>query len=116
MYNSDIITRKWLIYSETVGTVFCFPCKLFPFDSKLKSSFSKSGFNDWKHADDLVSSHENSIEHKNAVSSWLICQNDNFRVDKSLLNHMRTETTYWIDVLKRVVAVVKIFMRTKLKF
>lgn len=93
---------KWLIYSESIGTVFCFPCKLFPSDSKLKSSFLKS-------ADELVSSHENGIKHKNAVNSWLICQNDNFRVDKSLLNHMRTETTYWIDVSNRVVAVVKFY-------
>jgi len=82
IYNGDIITRKRLIYSESVGTVFCFPCKLFPFDSKLKSSFLKSGFHDCKHADELVSSHENSIEHKNTVSSWLIWQNDNVRVDR----------------------------------
>jgi len=59
-----MITRQWLIYSESAGTVFGFPCKLFSFDSKLKSLFSKSGFHDWKYADGLVSSHENSIEHK----------------------------------------------------
>jgi hypothetical protein len=63
MYYDDIITRKWLLYSESVGRVFCFPCKLFPFYIKLKSSFSKSGFNDRKHADEFLSSHENSIEH-----------------------------------------------------
>lgn len=59
---------------------------------------------------------ENSIEHKNAVSSWLFCQNDNYRVDKSLLNHIKTETTYWIDVLKRVVAVVKFLCERSLSF
>lgn len=115
MYNDDIITRKWLICIFGIRTVFGFPWKLFPFDSKLKSSFTKSGFNDWKHADELVSSHENSIEHTNAVSKWLICQIENFPVDKSLLNHMRTETTYWIDVLKRIVAVVKFLCKQRLK-
>lgn len=82
----------------------------------MRSSFSKSGFHDWKHVDELILSHENSIEHRNAVSSWLTCQNNKFRVDKSLLNHMRTETNYWIDVLKRVVAVVKFLCERSLSF
>jgi len=72
MYYGDIITRQWLIYLESIGTVFCFPFKLFSFDNKFKSSFLKSCYHNLKHADELVSSHENSIKHKNPVSSWLI--------------------------------------------
>lgn len=64
----------------------------------------------------MISSHENSIEHKNATSSWLICQNNNFHIDKSLLNHIKTETNYWVDVLKRVVAVVKFLCERSLSF
>jgi len=52
--NKIIITSQWLIYSESFGTVFCFPRELFQFESKLKTLFSKSGFHEWKCIDEFV--------------------------------------------------------------
>ncbi|KAI6647183.1 Zinc finger MYM-type protein 1-like [Oopsacas minuta] len=55
----------WHCYSPSRGKVFCFACKLL---SPTTSLFTQ-GFNDWKHADERISSHENSQQHREAMGS-----------------------------------------------
>ena len=52
--NGEIVARDWLIYSLSLGCVYCFACVLF---SKEENQFSK-GFADWKHASTMLGYHE----------------------------------------------------------
>jgi len=60
--NDETVKRKWLLYSQTSGKVYCSACKLF---SGSVNQFT-SGFNDWKNSYRLVE-HENSVAHRNSV-------------------------------------------------
>lgn len=53
--------RNWLLYSNSIGKVYCCPCKLF--EKIAISNPIVIGFNDWKHAD-LIAPHENSAQHQ----------------------------------------------------
>ena len=55
--------RLWLCYSPSRGKVFCFACKLL---TRVSCSFTQ-GFNYWKHADERISSQENSQQHREAI-------------------------------------------------
>lgn len=60
MPNDEIRKMEWLCYSETTGTVFCFPCKLF--DHRSHNVFTTE-FNDWKN-DVQIIEHERGFEHR----------------------------------------------------
>ncbi len=49
--HGECVSREWLCYSPSVGSVFCFACKMFG-ESKEKSAFLSGGYSDWKHAGD----------------------------------------------------------------
>ena len=66
-HNGEYVTREWLLYSPSVGAVFCFVCKLF---SDSTSSFSRSGFSDWRHATQCTESHESSELHQCAMVTY----------------------------------------------
>lgn len=42
--------HKWLEYSVTKDSAFCFPCCFFSFGSCEAEAFTTTGFSDWKHA------------------------------------------------------------------
>lgn len=62
--NGQVVSREWLIYSQSRAKAFCFACRLF---SNVESAFSQAGFNDWKHSSDAISQHECSTEHRNCM-------------------------------------------------
>ena len=49
--------RNWLCYSPSTDKAFCFQCKLF---SPEDSTFSRSGFCNWKNATQRMVAHEKS--------------------------------------------------------
>ncbi|XP_065668119.1 uncharacterized protein LOC136088349 [Hydra vulgaris] len=61
MNNGEKCDRKWLMFSESTGCVFCYVCKLFLTD--YDNVFVKSGFYNWKKAKQTIFGHENSKEH-----------------------------------------------------
>ena len=101
--NGEIVTRDWLIYSPSKGRVFCYVCKLFSNDQP--SQFI-TGFDDWKNDIVRISSHEHSKDHFCPVSNKSKYLKDN-RIDKELENVRQKAFSYWSEVLKRIVAVVK---------
>ena len=103
--------RKWLIYSESTGLVFCYVCKLF---SSCHVSLT-IGFNDWKNTQRL-SEHEGSTTHKEHVSALCVVGRKTERVDKSLVAQIENEQDYWRNVLRRVVSVVKFLASRGLPF
>ena len=64
--SDEVILREWLLYSPSVGKVYCFPCILFS-TSKCFFGDVNIGFNDWKHAESFLSSHEQSKGHRDAM-------------------------------------------------
>lgn len=102
--NGDTFKRDWLRYSSSKGCLFCVPCLLFQPESKY-TSFSK-GFNDWKHAFELIKQHEQSADHRKNVFT-VISRKKNTTVDCLVLSQHEHEVKYWRDVLTRVVTVIR---------
>ena len=102
--NDEKCDRKWLMYSESQGTVFCYVCKLFSLDEE--NVFVKKGFSNWKKGEETISSHENGKEHNRCMIDWLNCIHEDSHVDKGLVNAMKSEIAYWTEILRRVIAAI----------
>lgn len=112
--NNECVERKWLLYSPSKKSVFCFSCCLFnPFDVSL---CSLSGCNDWKHINKIVLTHEKSPAHTKSMMSYLARSQTVGRIDTELLSQYQKEVDYWRNVLKRIVAVVKFLSSRGLSF
>lgn len=103
LINGKEIKRSYLMYSGSSGKLFCIPCQLFGGISKL----AKEGFDNWKHGQDHLQSHENSSDHKSCILVMKRRMTSAGRVDSQLLSQVEDEISYWRNVLKRVVAVVR---------
>lgn len=110
--NGEHVPREWLVYSPSTGNVFCFHCLLF---GESPSSFSTTGFSDWKHSVARVQEHEVSQPHRKAVLLWL-ARTQARRIDHDLLQQCKEEESYWREVLKRVVEVIKFLSERGLSF
>ena len=89
------------MYSPSTGNVHCYVCKLFRSGS---DSFSLNGFKDWKDAH-RSTTHERSDSHLVAVKKGF----ENAKahhVDSAIAKQLENEQQYWIELLKRIVAVV----------
>ncbi|XP_050523340.1 zinc finger MYM-type protein 1-like [Daktulosphaira vitifoliae] len=101
--NGEKFRREFLAYSETKGVLFCYPCLLF----SCKSSFGSTGFSLWKKADEKIQEHLNSSTHRSNILKMKLRGVTLNRIDSGLANQVERERLYWIQILKRVVAVVK---------
>lgn len=69
-FNAEFWYKKYsfLEYSESLNSVFCFPCRHFAAtDGYADTLLTVTGCNDWKHLGSILLSHQNSTIHKNAV-------------------------------------------------
>lgn len=103
--NGDTVLRDWLLYSQTTGKVFCVPCCLFQ-PITMKTNFS-TGFNDWKHSNELLKQHEQSQDHRKSVLTYITRKKRLLQVDTLLFTQYEGENSYWRSVLARIVSVVK---------
>lgn len=88
-------------------------CKLF--SKNRENSFVKNGFDQWKKFE-KISYQKNSMYHREANTTWLLRENSLNSVNQQICKQISTETQYWIDVLKRVVAVIKYLSSRGLPF
>ena len=102
--SGDEIAREWIVYSPSTGSIFCFICVLFG-DKHITTPFSGTGFSDWKHASSRLIDHENSVAHPSAQVAYSSQRQVCGRIQ------LEAEKRYWHDILKRVVAVIKIFFQ-----
>lgn len=106
--NGERVHRRWLIYSQTGGSIFCFCCRLYAIN--LKSQLAKkSGFNDWKHVQERLISHETSPEHFKCMAQWTEAHlrlNKNSAIDQELIDQVRRTTERWQEILKRIVEII----------
>uniref|UniRef100_A0A096MAY1 HAT C-terminal dimerisation domain-containing protein n=1 Tax=Poecilia formosa TaxID=48698 RepID=A0A096MAY1_POEFO len=90
--------RPWLLYSPSTGAAFCFACRIFS-NANTQSNF-ETGFSDWKQ-------HENSEHHRKAMLTYVSLAAASGRIDTELQKQFESECSYWTEVLRRVVSVVK---------
>ncbi|XP_031336280.1 zinc finger MYM-type protein 1-like [Photinus pyralis] len=114
MINGETVRRKWIMYSPSVGSIYCFVCKLFAV--KGVSAFAHQGFSNWGKAEESTLSHENSIEHRDSMFLFLNRTNLSCRIDKSLIDQFNKESEYWIKVFERIVTVIKFIAERGLSF
>ncbi len=66
-----------------------------------------SGFNNWRKGNEKVCEHENGNVHRLAMMTWLSRVNKNASVNKQICDQIEKEKQYWMEVLRRIVAVIK---------
>ncbi|XP_065642154.1 uncharacterized protein LOC136073837 [Hydra vulgaris] len=111
--NGEKVPRSWLCYSPATSRIYCFVCKLFSADD---NSFSRNGFCDWKNAALRIQSHENSIAHRNATTTFSQRVQVRGCVDSTIVEQYRQECAYAKSVLERVVSVIKFLAERGLAF
>ncbi|XP_060853423.1 zinc finger MYM-type protein 1 isoform X5 [Rhopalosiphum padi] len=112
--NGDSIKRNFIAYSESKGVIYCIPCLLF--GNINSSSFASKGFSNWKRAEELISQHENSLKHRSNILAMKNRGQTHQRIDQQIIQQIENERMYWINVLKRVVAIVKTLASRGLAF
>lgn len=112
--NGETCDRKWLLYSPSLGTVFCFFCKLF--SNQQENTFVTNGFSKWNKTEEGIHSHENSKEHINCMLSYLDYNLASARIDKKTIALIEVDTKYWTQILKRIVAVIRFLDERGLPF
>ena len=114
MNNGEKCDRKWLMFSESTGCVFCYVCKLFSTD--YDNVFVKSGFYNWKKAKQTIFRHENSKEHIQYLIKWVEFIKQNTHVDEYMVSQIQREFNYWSAILNRIVAVIRFLAGRGLAF
>ncbi|XP_065652842.1 zinc finger MYM-type protein 1-like [Hydra vulgaris] len=114
MNNGEKCDRKWLMFPESTGCVFCYVCKLFSTD--FDNVFVKSGFYNWKKAKQTIFGHENSKEHIQCMIKWIEFIKQNTHVDEYMVTQIKREFNYWSAILNRIVAVIRFLARRGLAF
>lgn len=112
--NGQAQCRKWLLYSPSRGSVYCFHCTLM---NASKDAFSQpSGFSSWQLAGQRIKTHEQSASHRDSILRSCTRQNEHARVDQGLQQQLLEQKKYWINVLRRVVAIVKFLAQRGMPF
>lgn len=102
--NGEIINRSWLCFSPSIGSIFCFFCKLI---SKIRSQFTHGCFCDWKHASNRLISHGTFKDHLNSVIKLTARSKELGRIDTELANQSEEVNNYWHSIIKRLVSVIQ---------
>lgn len=92
--------------------IACFVCKL----TLNQISPFTSGFNDWKHGLEQVTSHENSNEHIDFMVELCARKVAGERVNDKLVKIYETQKGYWKQLLQRMVSVVQFLCARGLAF
>jgi len=63
-HNAEVVDRSWRCFSPSQACVYCFTCRLLWADTtECEHSLIRKVIFDWKHALELLRSHEHSMEH-----------------------------------------------------
>jgi hypothetical protein len=81
-----------------------------------KIQLSGDGFDDWKHASERISQHENSNNHLEAITILAKLGMTQGRIDQALVREEAEQAQYWRKVLMRVVSTIKFIAERGLAF
>lgn len=77
--------------------------------------FESNGFDKWKKSE-RITQHENSLDHRNAITKWLLRVNSTILINKEMRRQISVDIEYWQEVLKRVISVIKFLASRSLPF
>ena len=81
-----------------------------------KDKFSQpEGFSAWKFNERIII-HEQSASHRECILKARTMCTENARIDCGLEQQIQDRKQYWIDVLRRVIAVVKFLAQRGMQF
>ncbi|XP_033226810.1 zinc finger MYM-type protein 1-like [Belonocnema kinseyi] len=98
--NGEIFCRRWLAYSVSKDSIFCFCCRLF--NNKSNSKLVGDGFNNWKYLSETLGIHENSTSHMKCYQQWVqteIKLKTGATIDKQEQKIIEKESLHWQNVL-----------------
>ncbi|XP_076937495.1 uncharacterized protein LOC143605159 [Bidens hawaiensis] len=116
--NLEKCDRPWLVYSIEVDNIFCFCCKVFR-KGLLNGNLDGEGYDNWHHTSTSVKNHEVSLDHLTNMNSWFDMRKRlklNETIDKTQYEQFKKERDYLIQVLLRIVALVKFLAKNNLAF
>ncbi|KAK3230222.1 hypothetical protein Dsin_002103 [Dipteronia sinensis] len=83
------------------------------------SLLAHEGFNNWKHLNERLREHENSIKHITNMSTWIDLQirlKQNETIDKNIQEQITKEKNHCKEVIVRIIVVVKYLAKFNLAF
>ncbi|XP_024626895.1 zinc finger MYM-type protein 1-like [Medicago truncatula] len=116
--NGEKCDRDWLVYSKELDRVFCFCCKVYK-RWVGNGQLTNEGFSDWSHVSERLREHETSMEHVKNMTTWYELRQrmqKNQIIDKTSQRLLQKEKDHWINVLKRIISIVKFLAKYNLAF
>ncbi|GKA33018.1 zinc finger MYM-type protein 1-like protein [Tanacetum coccineum] len=116
--NNEKCDREWLVYSKELDKVVCFCCKLLR-KGTAKGQLSNEGFSDWKHLSTRLKEHEVGLDHVTNMANWFEMRQrvkKNETIDKVAQEQFEKEKDHWINVIFRIISVVKFLAKHNLAF
>lgn len=92
------------MFFPTTDKLYCYVCKLV---GQNKGRLSNDGFCDWKHVTEKLSHHETSKHHLEAIMTIHHQEKKLGCIDQQLQKQIAELTSYWRQVLRRVVSTIK---------
>lgn len=114
LVNGEKQLRDWLVFSQKNQSLYCFPC--FFFGNTKSNLGQKTGFNSWKNQHQCMKEHEQSTDHRFAVTSLVNRSGTKSRIDAEFVKEFLNEREYWRSLLKRIVSVIKFLSSRGLAF
>ncbi|XP_071690513.1 uncharacterized protein [Rutidosis leptorrhynchoides] len=116
--NLEKCDRPWLVYSKELDKIFCFCCKIFR-KGQPRGGLAGKGYKNWHHAPEKLGIHETTRVHLANMSKWYDMRKRlklKETIDKVQYEQLMKERDYWMQVLLRIVAVVKFLAKHSLAF
>lgn len=117
MPNGEVYERQWLVYSNSTKKVYCFCCHIFKCTSRCH--LSNVGSDNWHHLSRLLTSHEFSDDHQQALLTWLETAKRLKKccgIDKGLQKQLEDEKARWSSVMERMIAITLFLAEHNLPF
>ena len=111
--NGEKYKREWLLYSPSIGSVYCFVCKLFA-PKNFSNFVMKEGFSDWRNTI-VIDNHEKSTTHRDSMLTYLT-RRQGAGLRQQLEKQIQEECDYWEHVFRRVIAVIRTLAERGLAF
>ncbi|XP_073159992.1 zinc finger MYM-type protein 1-like [Lepidochelys kempii] len=106
--NGDRVERPWLMYSKIQNAADCFCCKLL--QSNVPATLGSTGTKDWKNLARNLACHEKAANHQRAFhrrKELEIRLRLTTTIDDQHQEKIASESLYWKNVLKRLIAIVR---------
>ncbi|XP_047135550.1 zinc finger MYM-type protein 1-like [Hydra vulgaris] len=115
--NGETFCRRWLVYSDSKNSVFCFCCLLF--DNNSKSNLVSDGFKKWRHLTEILGIHENSVSHMKCYQQWVeteIRLKTGKTTDNDEIKIIEKDSLRWQNVLLRLMNITLYLAENNMAF